>query len=294
MRKIKFFITIFTIALLLFLFFGKEIFDFYSKLTLQLPEIKEDTSEVVKNETEKEVSLPPPLRTEKEYPEAFLTKDGVIEWTNIQREKYGFLPLKENQKLNETAQVKLEDMFLNQYFGHYSPSGKGVADLVKDFDYQFLVIAENLALGDFPDDKTLVDDWLASPGHRANILNPHYQEIGVAVKKGVFEGKTTWMAVQHFGLSLFVCPQPNLVLKEKIEENQKQLSELEKTLSNLKAEIQPIRRRILEREVDFQKIEQYNNLVFQYNTILEENKTLINQYNSQINLFNQCVAEFSK
>jgi len=272
------------------LFFWSSIQEFFQ---IKLPEIETVPQKITQfTEKEKEISLPTPLRTEKEYPEAFLTKDGIIEWTNIQREKYGLPPLKENPKLNATAQAKVEDMFKNQYFDHYSPlTGEGVADLAEKFTYEFLTIGENLALGNFQDDKTLVDGWMASPGHRANILNSSYQEIGVAVRKGIFEGKTTWLAVQHFGLSLSACPQPDLALKKEIEENQEKLSKLEKELLALKDEIRPMRPRIIPKvgEDDFQKIEKYNELVSQYNTIVEEQKLLINQYNSQINTFNQCL-----
>ncbi len=188
-------------------------------------------------------------------------------------------------------------MFLNQYFSHYSPKGEGVSDLAKKFNYQFLAIGENLALGNFQNDEDLVLAWMESPGHKENILNSKYQEIGVAVKKGVFEGKTTWLAVQHFGTPLSVCPQPDIVLKEKIEENQEKLEEWEKELLILKSEIDSIKKRILGRigrKEYLPKIEKYNNLVNQYNNLLEETKYIINKYNSQVILFNQCLSQFSK
>jgi len=292
MRKVKAFIAVLIIVLVLVLFFWKDILDFYSKLTLRLPEIEKEITGFVKKEVEKQVSLPPPLRAEKEYPEAFLAKDGVIELTNIQREKYGFPLLKENAKLNEIARAKLEDMFKNQYFSHYSPIGEGVADLAKNFGYEFLAIGENLAMGNFQDDKTLVGSWMTSPGHRANILNSAYQEIGVAVGKGIFKGETTWLAVQHFGLPLSACPQPDLSLKEKINENQKQILELQRNLLTLEVEIRTMRPK---RGTGYiQKIEQYNALVSQYNAFVEESKVLIDQYNSQVNLLNQCVGEFAR
>ncbi len=283
-NKVFIFIGILIIALALVLIFWKDISDFYSKSTFRLPEIKK--------EAEKQVSLPSPLRSEEEHPESFLTKDGVIKWTNIQREKNGLLPLKENVKLNEIAQARLQDMFENQYFAHDSPTGQKIVDLAENFTYEFLAIGENLALGNFQNDEVLVDAWMNSPGHRANVLSSSYQEIGVAVGKGMFEGKTTWLAVQNFGLPLSVCPQPDLSLKVEIDENQKQILELQSKLLALEEEIRIMKPRKMEEEYS-QKVEQYNALISQYNAFIEENKTLINKYNLQVNSLNQCVAEFT-
>jgi uncharacterized protein YkwD len=284
-NKVFIFIGILITALLLVLIFWKDISDFYSELIFRLPEIKK--------EAEKQISLPSPLRSEEEHPESFLTEEGVIEWTNIQREKYGILPLKENAKLNEIAEAKLQDMFENQYFAHDSPTGQRVADLAEKFSYEFLSIGENLALGNFQNDEVLVDAWMNSPGHRANVLNSSYQEIGVAVGKGMFEGKTTWIAVQNFGLSLSVCAQPDLFLKAEIDENQKQISVLKAKLLSLEDEIGLMSSSRKREEGYLQKVEQYNTTVSQHNALVEKNRILINKYNSQVNSFNQCVAEFT-
>jgi uncharacterized protein YkwD len=269
--------------------------DFYSasilKLPSELPEIVKEISAPVKKEIEKQVFAPPPLKALKEVAESSLTSAGVIQWTNVQREENGLPALKENAELNEAANAKLRDMFQNQYFAHYSPSGDGVADLAENANYKFLAIGENLALGNFENDKILVQAWMDSPGHRANILNSKYQEIGVAVGKGVYEGKTTWLAVQHFGLPFSACPQPSLSFKATINENQTRILELQSELLSLKDEIFKISPK---RRIEYiQAIEQYNALVSQYNAFVEANKALINTYNSQVDLFNKCVAEFA-
>jgi uncharacterized protein YkwD len=104
-------------------------------------------------------------------------------------------------------------MFENQYFAHESPTGEKVSDLAKKFGYDFLLIGENLAMGNFSSDEDLVLAWMESPGHRENILNEKYQEIGVAVKKGIFEGKEVWIAVQHFGLPFFFLSKTRFIFK---------------------------------------------------------------------------------
>jgi vacuolar-type H+-ATPase subunit I/STV1 len=144
-------------------------------------------------------------------------------------------------------------------------------------------------MGNFSSNEDLVISWMESPGHRENILNEKYQEIGVAVKKGIFEGREVWIAVQHFGLPSSFCQKPDLSLKEKIEENEKQISELQKELLTLRSEIKILKR--WQSEEISQKIDQYNELVSKYNSLVEETKNLIDQYNSQVNSFNQCLSE---
>jgi uncharacterized protein YkwD len=286
MRK---FILLIILAITLGGFFWSEILDFYSKLTLRLPQqwTEERTNDLIE-EVEKQIATPPPLRAEKEAPESFLTQAGIIQWSNFQREKYGLPPLKENAKLDSSAEIKVEDMLENQYFAHSSLSGVGVKELAERVGYEFIAIGENLALGNFQNDEALLQAWMDSPGHRENILNIQYQEIGVAVIKGVFKGQTTWLAVQHFGLPLSACSQPDETLKVEIETNQNQIEELQQTLEVLQTEIQIMRPK--RGPAYNQKIEQYNAIVSQYNNLVDEKKVLISQYNAQVKLFNDCVT----
>ena len=217
-----------------------------------------------------------------------MTKAGVIAFTNSQREKNGLPSLKENTKLDESAELKAQDMLKNQYFAHDSPSGVTVGNLADGAGYQFIAIGENLALGNFENDEVLVENWMDSPGHRANILNNRYQEIGVMVLKGTFEGKSTWLAVQHFGLPLSVCPSPDETIKLTIEASQNKIDDIFKELEALQAEIKNMRP---SRSSSYQeKINEYNEIVVQYNLLVEQTKTVINQYNSQVKLFNECIA----
>jgi len=289
MRKFKLLIFfIFIIILGVIFLFRDEILDLYSKFSLRLPRIEQGATGFLIEEIEKQISTPPPLRAEEEAPEAFLTRAGVIQWTNNQREKYGLPLLKESAELDLSTQLKVQDMFEKQYFAHYSPTGEGVGDLVEIVGYESIAIGENLALGNFQNDEALIQGWMDSSGHRANILNASYQEIGVAVQKGTFEEKSTWLAVQHFGLPFSACSQPDEILKTEIETNQDKIEELEKTLRELEIEIKTTRPKLGTNYI--QKIEQYNALVSEYNNLIKETKTLINKYNGQVNLFNECVA----
>jgi len=290
MKKIKilFVVLIILITVWSVLFFWKDLVNLYWRLTLSLPKIEEGVSEFLQKEIEKQVSTPPPLRAKEEAPESFLTRSGVIEWTNVQRAEYGFPPLRENEVLNTAAEKKMQDMFQNQYFAHYSPLGIGVGDLAQSIGYEFLAIGENLALGNFQNDQALVEAWVASPGHRDNILNNRYQEIGVAVGKGTFEGKSTWIAVQHFALPLSVCSQPDEALKIKIETNQSELANIEEALRTIQAELQSMK--IKSKPLYNQKVKQYNILADKYNTLAKETEILVKQYNNQVKLFNKCAV----
>jgi len=267
--------------------FWDRISNLYFQLFLKLPQIEKNLNSVTET-IQKQVATPEPLRATQETPESFLTKAGVIALTNSQRAKNGLPALKENARLDESARMKAEDMLKNQYFAHTSPSGVTVSDLAGEVGYEFIAIGENLAMGNFENDEALVQAWMDSPGHRANILNTKYQEIGVAVSKGTFEGKTTWMAVQHFGLPVSVCPKPDENLKTAIDSSQNQMSAIFEELKALEAEIKSNP----SRSSDYQaRVKQYNDLAAQYNSLVEQNKTIINMYNSQVRAFNECVSE---
>lgn len=268
--------------------FRDDILDIYYQLSLNLPEM-EQVAETIISQAGKQISLPPPIELSREEAESFLTQAGIIEQTNEQRKEYNLGVLKENAWLDTAAEIKLEDMLAKQYFAHESPAGDSVGDWADLVGYQFIAMGENLALGNFQDDETLVLGWMDSPGHRDNILNESYQEIGVAVGKGVFEGQTTWLAVQHFGMPLSACDQLDPALEQEIQANENEILELKSTLRLLRSEIRSIGFR---RGAKYKSlIEQYNDLVFQYNSLIEETEELIANYNQQVILFNQCVGQ---
>src|SRR3989344_7601282 len=153
----------------------------------------ETRKEIVKNITQK-VNAPPPFKGPVEVKQSFLSVSGVVSFTNQERKKEGLGELALSPLLNQSAQKKVADMFDRQYFEHESPTGINIDDLAEESGYKFIVIGENLALGNFKDDQALVDGWMNSPPHRENILNGKYTEIGVAVGRGLYQGKDTWLA----------------------------------------------------------------------------------------------------
>jgi len=231
--------------------------------------------------------MPGPLRVSTEFTEVVLTRDGVVEWTNFHREENGLKDLYMKQKLNEVATLKTLDMFERQYFAHVSPIGIEVGDLVRGVGYEFIMIGENLALGGFEGDKDLVQNWMDSPGHGANILNESFQEIGVAVKQGMFEGELVWLAVQSFGLPVSACPQPDKFIEEKIITYENQLEKLEMSIQILKSELETF---YPKRGSEYnQKVKKYNSLISEYNNLVNKTKALVSEYNNQVYLFNECL-----
>lgn len=217
-----------------------------------------------------------------------LSKDNIILLTNKYRKENGNLKaLTENQKLNLSAEKKLQDMFNNQYFEHKSLDGKGVEDLAESVNYKYILIGENLAMGNFKNDESLLNAWVESKGHRENIVNSHYTQIGVAVGKGKFEGKDIWMAVQHFGTPISICPVVDQVLYEKIILDQNKLNEMETDLTLRREMIN--KRVVYEGNTHNEQISIYNNLVTYYNDLIKETKQKIDNYNEQIRVFNLCL-----
>lgn len=257
-------------------------------LTLFSTTIQEQHAESIISELKKVIISPPPLRhTISQKDAGTLSVKGVIDGTNAERVKAGLGSLTMNTKLNYAAKLKVNDMFKNQYFEHVSPQDRGPADLAKDADYDYIIIGENLALGNFKDDAALVTAWMNSPGHRANILNKKFSEIGVAVGQGMFEGNMVWLAVQEFGAPLSDCPFPEGSLHTGIEKLKNTVSAMD---DDLKAKKQEISNTKSSDPSYNHKVEEYNAEVKAYNENLAILKKMIDQYNAQVKAFNACAG----
>lgn len=124
----------------------------------------------------------------------------IIELTNIERQKNGLEPVVENASLDEAAKLKAANMFSENYWAHFAPSGKTPWDFILGSGYKFSYAGENLAKN-FYTSEDVVSAWMASPTHKENIVNPKYQEIGIAVVEGTLNGQKTTLVVQMFGTS---------------------------------------------------------------------------------------------
>lgn len=131
----------------------------------------------------------------------------VIAMTNKEREKQGLPPVKENEALNKAAKLKAENMFAENYWAHFAPSGKTPWDFILGAGYKFTYAGENLAKN-FYNSKDVVAAWMASPSHRDNLLNSKYEDIGVAVLDGTLNGQKTTLVVQEFGTTQLIAAKP--------------------------------------------------------------------------------------
>jgi len=270
------------------IYFRDDAVRFYNGLNKKVEDLKRADIGQIIAEVQKQVSMPDPLRIGGAEKQVTLLQSKIITETNLQRQENGSLPaLKENTKLDEAAAAKAQDMFANQYFEHTSPAGVDPGKLVQNNGYDYIVAGENLILGNFSSEKEAVQDWMNSPGHRANILNTRYTEIGVAVIKGTYKGETVWIGVQEFGLPLASCAQPSVSSKNKINTDKTQLDFLSAQIAEKKNELDGANQRSA---VYSQMVEDYNQIVGQYNTLAEQVKSLIASYNNQVNIFNNCVA----
>lgn len=107
----------------------------------------------------------------------------VVRLTNAERQKKGLSPLQVDAELTKVARLKSEDMRDKNYFSHQSPTYGSPFDMMRKFDIHFSYAGENIAAG-YPTPEKVVEGWMNSEGHRANILNPHFTHIGVGVAKG--------------------------------------------------------------------------------------------------------------
>lgn len=214
-----------------------------------------------------------------------LTISGIISATNLERKKIGLPDLIKDPGLSKSAEIKMQDMFQKQYFQHVSPSGDSVSDVVRKTGYEYIVVGENLALGVFAGDAQVVAAWMASPGHKKNILDARYEEIGLAVGQGMYQGRKQWLIVQHFAKPLSSCTSPNGTLKRTVDTQKSEIADLESKITATRAQIDG-----LTGDAYVQKANEYNALVIDYNARLAALKISIDQYNSAVRSFNSCAG----
>ena len=136
--------------------------------------------------------------------ESNISVEEIVNDTNIERQKTGLPPLTLNSNLSTAAKLKADNMFAENYWAHFSPSGKDPWGFINSAGYKFSYAGENLARN-FYNPEDVVKAWMASASHRENILNPKYQDIGIAVEEGILQGQKTTLIVQMCWASCRGC-----------------------------------------------------------------------------------------
>lgn len=237
----------------------------------ELPVIKEDTQI---NRRRNEINI-----------------ENIIWYTNQERATRGLKPLAMNETLNATAFSKTSDMVEYQYFNHTNPVyNTGFDIFFDDHGYNFLKIAENLALGNFVSSKEVVDAWMNSATHRKNILDPGFTEIGIGMLRTSFQGNQTYIITQHFGTPRSFCPQIDHAQYQLIQTKKKDADILLEKTRSAREEV-----RQYEQGDNFttfqyeQLIEKHNDLVKLYNTMIQEISTLVSEYNHHAQNVENCL-----
>lgn len=137
----------------------------------------------------------------------------VVEATNQERLALGLTELKNNDLLKKAAQAKAEDMAKKGYFAHVTPDGKSPWYWMDQVGYKYKSAGENLAVN-FDYSRDVVNAWMNSPTHKANVVKAKYQEIGIGIAEGFYQGRPTVFVVQMFG-----TPQEGGILSSTVKVN---------------------------------------------------------------------------
>ena len=124
----------------------------------------------------------------------------LLRLTNIERQKAGLPALKLSPKLSKAAQSHAVDMAKNNYFNHTGKNGSSMASRVSLTAYPYSFLGENIAAGLATADGT-IRQWMNSSGHRKNILNRNFTEIGFGYANSPSSEYT------HYWVQVFGTPQ---------------------------------------------------------------------------------------
>lgn len=128
--------------------------------------------------------------------EAASWRAEILRLVNLERARAGLNTLARSQVLENQAEQYACELIHYDFFDHVNPvTGSHLDDRAEAFGYDYYVIGENLAAGQRTP-RQAFDDWMASPGHRANIMDPRFEEIGIGIRTGGDYG-LYW--VQEFG-----------------------------------------------------------------------------------------------
>jgi len=119
--------------------------------------------------------------------------DRILELVNVERTTRGLVPLTRNTQLDAAALAHARDMRDNAFFDHTGSDGSTVGVRATAAGYPWTLVGENIGLASVTPQR-MMQLWMDSTGHRANILNSDFRELGVAVETN---GDVLW--VQVFG-----------------------------------------------------------------------------------------------
>jgi len=126
-----------------------------------------------------------------------ISTSGLHSATNQARNQHGLSGYQLNSKLSSAAAAKAKDMFAKNYWAHNAPDGTTPWSFITKAGYSYATAGENLAK-DFSASANVVNAWLSSSSHRANVLNKTYRDVGYAAVNGTLQGKQTTLVVAMY------------------------------------------------------------------------------------------------
>lgn len=129
---------------------------------------------------------------------ANVSVEALLSETNEARRQENLTELHLSQKLNQAAELKANNMFEKQYWGHNAPDGTEPWHWLVEADYGYTKAGENLAKN-FYTAEAVNAAWMDSTDHRKNILEPDFTEAGFAVASGTLEGESATIVVALYG-----------------------------------------------------------------------------------------------
>lgn len=132
---------------------------------------------------------------------AYVSESILFQEVNHLRIEHGLPELVINEQLEKAAALKAEDMIRYSYFAHTSPKSTTPWHWINLSGYQYVSAGENLATN-FTSTETLLNAWMNSPSHKANIFKKGYTDTGYAVVTYSHGGTDTTLVVQLFGKPL--------------------------------------------------------------------------------------------
>jgi uncharacterized protein YkwD len=116
-----------------------------------------------------------------------ITAENVLREMNGYRAEEGLPPLQLDERVHQAAEDRMRDMEDGEYWSHRSPDGISPFVWLANHAYDYAAAGENLANG-FETARLLVEAWMESRGHRANIMSSDYEDCGIAVIDGSTKG----------------------------------------------------------------------------------------------------------
>ncbi|NJL45991.1 MAG: CAP domain-containing protein [Leptolyngbyaceae cyanobacterium SM2_3_12] len=118
--------------------------------------------------------------------------EDLLTRINAERQRVGAPPLRINPQLTTAAQRHAQDMAQNRQISHNGSDGSTMQSRIEDARYPWTTIGENVAMGQATP-AAVMTSWMNSPGHRQNILNPDFTELGLSYAEAA--GRLYWVQV---------------------------------------------------------------------------------------------------